>query len=396
MNRPSPFIVTLDGPAGVGKSTLAKRLAAALGVAYLDTGAMFRTLALHLAKNGYQPGEAAGGACAADDPKLRNLLGGCAFSLRGTGASTELLCNGSPVGDDIRSEEAGMMAAKIAVLPQVRDCLKAAQQELGAAFSLVAEGRDMGTAVFPAAACKIFLEADPEIRATRRCLQLREMGASCDLAELTEQIRQRDEQDRNRAIAPLRPAEDAAIIDTSRLSIDEVFTAILQAAGLEERSLPHSRPTRRKDRVISREDSLEVLARCEYGVLAITDKDGWPYAVPLSYALMGDAVYFHCALTGHKLDIIAGNNRACFTVVGETQPVYSNDYGSYYESVMVRGHAVRVEDEDERSRSLRLLVEKYLPEDADKFEDNMRRFASHTAVYKVTLEQVTGKARRAK
>ena len=91
MNRPSPFIVTLDGPAGVGKSTLAKRLAAALGVAYLDTGAMFRTLALHLAKNGYQPGEAAGGACAADDPKLRNLLGGCAFSLRGTGASTELL-----------------------------------------------------------------------------------------------------------------------------------------------------------------------------------------------------------------------------------------------------------------------------------------------------------------
>ena len=394
MKRTSPLIVTLDGPAGVGKSTLARRLAAVLGVAYLDTGAMFRSLALYLAGKGYRPDKAVGEAPVADDPALQGLLAGCAFSLRGSGAETELLCNGVPVGDEIRSEEAGMMAAAIAVLPQVRECLKAAQQSVGEAVSLVAEGRDMGTAVFPSAACKIFLEADPEIRAKRRCLQLQEMGNTCDLAALTEQIRQRDEQDRNRAIAPLRPAEDATIIDTSRLDIDEVFAAILQAAGLENQ-LPPTRPVRRKDRAISREDCLEVLSRCEYGLLATKDNEGWLYAVPLSYALMDGALYFHCAPVGHKLDNLALDNRVCFTVVGETQPVYISDYATYYESVVVRGHAVPVVEEGEKSRSLRLLVEKYLPEHADKFEDNVRRYGGQTSVYKITLERVTGKAKRA-
>lgn len=393
MNKSACFIVTIDGPAGVGKSTLAKRLAASLGVAYLDTGAMFRTLALYLDGKGWRPQKPAGSGPAAGDSRLAELLADCVFTLRGAGEKTELLCNGLPMGDAIRTEEAGMMAADIAVLPQVRDSLKAAQQSLGRTFSLVAEGRDMGTAVFPGAARKIFLEADPEIRAGRRCLQLQEMGRACDLAELTEQIRRRDEQDKSRAVAPLRPAGDAVIIDTSRLTIDEVFAAILRA--MDGQSPPSDRPVRRKDRVMPYEESLKVLAGCEYGLLATVDEDGWPYAVPLSYALMDDALYFHCALTGHKLDNIVADSRVCFTVVGETRPVYAGDYSTYYESVVVRGRALPVTDEDERLRGLKTLVEKYLSDHMDKFDENMKRFDSRTKVYKITLERVTGKARRA-
>jgi len=219
-----PFIVALDGPAGVGKSTLAQRVAEALGVAYLDTGAMFRTVALHVTKS-------LGSISTAEGPELQALLEQCLFSLQGVGDQTRLLCNGRAVGDEIRSEEAGMMAAKIAQTPQIREFLKQAQQRLGKDFSLVAEGRDMGTVVFPEAVCKIFLDAAPEIRAMRRYKQLQNMGEATDLATLTEQIRLRDNEDRNRAIAPLRPAEDAHIIDTSHADMDQVFALIMQVVG---------------------------------------------------------------------------------------------------------------------------------------------------------------------
>ena len=328
MKTASPFIVTIDGPAGVGKSTLAKRLAAALGIAYLDTGAMFRTLALHLSENGCQVGKTAEEKSFASGPALDKLLSGCVFALRGAGVETELLCNGVVVGDEIRSEEAGIMAAKIAGLQQVRNHLKAAQQNMGSTHSLVAEGRDMGTVVFPSAPCKIFLEAEPEIRAKRRCLQLKEMGQPCDLAGLTEQICLRDEQDRNRAIAPLRPAGDAIIVDTSNLDVDAVFAAIMRAVDGTGHGSPPAHAVRRKDRTLSHEESLELLARCEYGMLATADKDGWPYAVPLSYVLMDNALYFHCAFTGHKLDNIAWDNRVCFTAVGATQSEYANDFST--------------------------------------------------------------------
>lgn len=216
---PNPLIVTLDGPAGVGKTTLARRTAEALGVAYLDTGAMFRTTALELGS----------GADALSEGALEEKLSAMSFSLSGVGENSVLSINGRPIGDEIRTEEVGMMASRVAVLPQVREFQKRAQQAIGGATSLVAEGRDMGTVVFPHATCKIFLDASPEVRAERRYNQLKEMGREADLERLAEQIRERDDMDRNRAVAPLRPAEDGVIIDTSDLDIDGVFEAIVAA-----------------------------------------------------------------------------------------------------------------------------------------------------------------------
>ncbi len=211
-------IVTLDGPAGVGKSTLARRVAQALGIAYLDTGAMFRTIALQLGQEGL-----------AASPAVREkALSALRFSLAGRGEHTVLSCNGAAAGPEIRTETIGMLASRYAALAEVRAYLKTAQQELGKQFSLVAEGRDMGTAIFPAAPHKFFLDARPEIRAERRVQQLRESGQDADPATVTEQIRQRDELDRNRAIAPLRPADDAVVVDTSDLDIDGVFDAIIR------------------------------------------------------------------------------------------------------------------------------------------------------------------------
>lgn len=211
-------IVTLDGPAGVGKTTLAKRVAQALGIAYLDTGAMFRTLGWKLGAD----------AASLSEAELTARLAAFSFSLSGSGADTVLSVNGTPVGQEIRTEDVGMLASIVAKLPAVRTALKAAQQAMGAATPLVAEGRDMGTVVFPEARCKIFLDASPQERARRRFDQLVAMGETPDLEALTEQIRQRDDQDRNRAIAPLKPAEDAVIVDTTSLDIDGVFNEIMR------------------------------------------------------------------------------------------------------------------------------------------------------------------------
>lgn len=217
----APRVVTLDGPAGVGKTTLARRVAEALGLAYLDTGAMFRATALALGP----------GARELPEAELRARLAGLDFGLSGGGAASVLRLNGRAVGDEVRTEQVGMMASDVATLPVVREFLKAAQRAVGRATALVAEGRDMGTVVFPEAAHKIFLDAAPEVRARRRCEQLRAMGAPAELAAITEQIRARDHQDRNRAVAPLRPAPDAVVIDTGALDIDGVFAAIMAALG---------------------------------------------------------------------------------------------------------------------------------------------------------------------
>jgi cytidylate kinase len=215
MNRPQ--IVTIDGPAGVGKTTLAKRLAGRLGLAYLDTGAMYRGVAHALGEGAWDLPE--------DD--LAKALDNLVFSLTGQGAESELRLNGVPLGAEIRTEEVAAWASNMARLPAVRVALVRAQQAMGRDTALVAEGRDMGTVVFPEARHKFFLEADPRVRAKRRCLQLEAMGQDADEDEIYYQIRKRDEQDRNRSVAPLKPADDAMIIDTTDKDLDQVFAALL-------------------------------------------------------------------------------------------------------------------------------------------------------------------------
>ena len=215
-SKPCPRIITIDGPAGAGKSTLAKKLAVALDLAYLDTGAMFRCLALALRGNADIPAT-----------ELAKIFAELRFGLCAGRGSSGLLCRGLPPGEEIRSEEVALMASRIAGNFAVRELMKSAQQELGTQSSLVAEGRDMGTEVFPQATNKFFLEASPEVRAMRRLKEMEARGQKQDLAELVASIRKRDTQDRERALAPLRPADDAIIIDTSRLDIDGVFKALM-------------------------------------------------------------------------------------------------------------------------------------------------------------------------
>jgi cytidylate kinase len=209
-------IVTLDGPAGAGKSTLARKLAAALALPYLDTGAMYRRFALEL------HGDADIG-----EHELREAFAGLHFSLGDANGEFHLLCNGVPVGNEVRTEEAGLWASRIAGHPVVREVMKEAQRAVGARSSLVAEGRDMGTEVFPDARCKFFLDAGPEVRALRRLKELEARGEKHRLADLAAGIRERDARDRERAFAPLRPADDAVIVDTSDLDEEGVFAVLM-------------------------------------------------------------------------------------------------------------------------------------------------------------------------
>lgn len=211
-------IVTLDGPAGVGKTTLAKRLADRLSIAYLDTGAMFRSVALTFGDGAWEQ--------SVDQlvPELNRLD----FDLEGVGGNSELLLNGYPLSPQIRSEEVGLWASHIGRIPVVRDFLRRNQQAIGRMTSLVAEGRDMGSVVFPDAKHKFFLDASIDVRAKRRYAQLKGMGMEEDLERIRAQIRIRDDQDRNRVVAPLKPAPDAVIIDTSALDVERVLEKILE------------------------------------------------------------------------------------------------------------------------------------------------------------------------
>ncbi len=213
-----PFIITLDGPAGVGKSTLAKRLADHFKIAYLDTGAMFRATAWKLGEGSWDW----------EEERMESSLKELEFTLSGSGSNSVLSLNGVPLTDEIRTETVGMWASNVARIPSVRSRQKEAQRSIGTTTSLIAEGRDMGTVIFPQAPCKFFLDADLEERARRRFMQLEEMGKPADLSELIEQIRARDDQDRNRKVAPLKPAEDAILVDTTNLDIDGVFNCLVE------------------------------------------------------------------------------------------------------------------------------------------------------------------------
>jgi len=213
-----PRILTIDGPSGSGKGTIAARVAARLGWHLLDSGALYRLVGLAAVRHGtgFEDVEA---------------LASLARALEARFAAGRIFLEEADVTDEIRTESAGNAASKVAAVPDVRDALLGWQREYARLPGLVADGRDMGTVVFPAAAVKIFLTASAEERARRRHNQLMEKGFSASLASLVEEIRERDERDANRAVAPLRPAPDAVVIDSTALSIDDVLTEVFARLG---------------------------------------------------------------------------------------------------------------------------------------------------------------------
>ncbi len=213
-------VIAIDGPSGVGKGTLASRLARTLGWHLLDSGAIYRALAYKAMESGVpSTDEQALAALARDlDLEFRSRHGDLA----------QVFLDGENVSADIRTEACGKVASQVAALPAVRRALLQRQKDFARAPGLVADGRDMGTVVFPHAAVKVFLTASPEERAKRRHKQLKNQGFNANIAALFDEIRQRDARDTRRAVSPLVPADDARVIDTSQLGVDEVFDQVMQ------------------------------------------------------------------------------------------------------------------------------------------------------------------------
>jgi cytidylate kinase len=220
-------IVTIDGPSGAGKSTISKLLAARLHYTYLDTGAMYRVVGLQVERSGLDLEE--DGA----REKLAQLLAGLDLQLApgGEGQETRAFLNGEDVSGAIRTPEMAMVASRASAEPEVRKKLTEMQRKIGNNGAIVAEGRDMGTVVFPDAMHKFFLDASPEERAMRRQKQLEESGQKIDFQELLAQIQKRDRDDSSRSLAPLHPAEDAVIIDSSEMNVEEVVSFMLAAVN---------------------------------------------------------------------------------------------------------------------------------------------------------------------
>lgn len=222
MNETIPLI-TIDGPSGAGKGTAAKIVAEQLGWNFLDSGAIYRVLAVATQHHGINCDEEE-----AIIPLASHL--DVEFKIVDEGEPRVIL-EGEDVTSNIRTEEMGMLASKIAAFPRVREALLRRQRAFKEAPGLLADGRDMGTVVFPDAPVKIFLTASAEERAQRRMIQLQQKGIDVNIGRLLEDIRKRDEQDQNRAVAPLMPAKDALIVDSTELSIDEVVEKILTFAN---------------------------------------------------------------------------------------------------------------------------------------------------------------------
>jgi cytidylate kinase len=210
----APPVITVDGPTASGKGTIAQAVARELGFACLDSGALYRVVALLALRRGIDAGDAPGLAALARDSEPSFEAG-------------RVLLGGEDLTEAIRAEEVGRAASRVSAHPAVRGALLARQRSFRRPPGLVADGRDMGTVVFPDACLKVFLTAAVEVRAQRRFKQLKEKGYPVKLADLVEDLRERDERDRTRAVAPLIAADDAFELDTSDLAIDEAVTQVL-------------------------------------------------------------------------------------------------------------------------------------------------------------------------
>ena len=206
--------VAIDGPAGAGKSTLARRLAADFGYIYVDTGAMFRTIGLYALRAGKDP---------KDNEAVNALLPNITLEFAFIEGEQHIYLNGEDVSTAIRTEEVGMAASAVGANPAVRAFLLEMQRDMARTQNILMDGRDIGTVVLPNATVKIFLTATAEARAERRAKELADKGQPADLATVLADIRQRDYQDSHRAVAPLKQAEDAILVDTSNIGLQESF-----------------------------------------------------------------------------------------------------------------------------------------------------------------------------
>lgn len=216
------MIIAIDGPAGVGKSTVAKLLAARLGYLYLDTGALYRAIAWKVLQSKVPP---------TDHEQVTALLGSISVHMQCHNGTTQVLVDGCDVTGELRTPEVTGTASIVSAIPAVREWLLPIQRHIGQRGSVVAEGRDVGTKVFPSAALKFFLEADARVRAERRHRELVAAGHGRAIEETYRDLSGRDMRDRNRSIAPLTPAADARPIDTSALNVDQVVEQMMAAVS---------------------------------------------------------------------------------------------------------------------------------------------------------------------
>jgi len=212
------YNIAIDGPAGAGKSTIAKRIAKELGFVYVDTGAMYRALAIHFLKQGLKP---------EDTEAIKESCKTATVTLQYENGVQQVYLNGENVTSMLREEAVGNMASVSSAIKEVRAQLLELQRELARTKDVVMDGRDIGTNILPNADVKVYLTASVETRAKRRYLELTEKGVECNLEEIAHDIEERDHRDMNREIAPLRQAEDAVYVDSSDMTIDEVTEVII-------------------------------------------------------------------------------------------------------------------------------------------------------------------------
>lgn len=212
------YNIAIDGPAGAGKSTIAKLVAKKLGFVYVDTGAMYRTIALYFLKQGLT---------SEDTEKMKIACKDANVELKYQDGVQQVYLNGENVSESIREESVGNMASVGAAIGEVRAQLLELQRNMAKTNDVVMDGRDIGTNILPNADVKVYLTASVEERARRRFVELQKKGIACDLAEIARDIEERDERDMNREIAPLKQAEDAVYLDSSDMNIEEVANAII-------------------------------------------------------------------------------------------------------------------------------------------------------------------------